>query len=86
MTIYFLKTPNDIIYLDLDDCTSFTVLSKKSLDNIKAPGIILKEKGIYDEKTMQSKDKRRLVISKLSKILIIIVFILLLISIIKGII
>ena len=86
MTIYFLKTTNDILYLDLDDCTSFTVLSKKSLDNIKAPGIILKEKGIYDEKTMQSKDKRKLVISKLSKILIIIVLILLLISIIKGII
>ena len=86
MTIYFLKTPSDITYLDLDDCTSFTVLSKTPLDNIKAPGIILKEKGIYDEKTMQSKDKRKLVISKLSKILIIIVFILLLISIIKGII
>ena len=28
MIIYFLKCPNDIIYLDLDDCTSFTVISK----------------------------------------------------------
>ena len=83
MTIYFLKTPSDITYLDLDDCTSFTVLSKTPLDNITAPGIIPKEKGLYDEKTMYSKDKRRLVISKQSYILIIIVFILLLISIIK---
>lgn len=85
MTIYFLKTPNDITYLDLDDCTSFTVLSKTSIDNINAPGINLKEKGLYDEKTMHSKDKRKLVISKASYILIIIVFILLLISITKGI-
>ena len=48
-------------------------------------GINLKEKGLYDEKTMHSKDKRKLVISKASYILIIIVFILLLISITKGI-
>ena len=52
MTIYFLKCPNDIIYLDLDDCTSFTVLSNKSLDCIKVPSIILSKKGIYDEKRM----------------------------------
>ena len=86
MTIYFLKCPKDIIYLDLDDCTSFTVLSNKSLDHIQVPGIVLAKKGIYDKKKMIAKDKRKLVISKLSSILLIIILILIIITIIKRII
>lgn len=85
MTIYFLKCPKDILYLDLDDCTSFTVISNKSLDNIKVPGIILSKKGIYNSKIMYSKEKRRIIISKLSYILLIILFILTIISITKRI-
>ena len=85
MTIFFLKCPNDIIYLDLDDCTSFTVLTNKNIDNIKVPGIALKDKGIYNPKVMYSKDKRRIVISKLSYILLALIFILLIISITKRI-
>lgn len=85
MTIYFLKCPNDIIYLDLDDCTSFTVLSHKPLDNIKVPGIILDKTGIYNPKTMKSKDKRKIVISKLSYILLGIILIITIITIIKRI-
>ncbi|MBQ8681779.1 MAG: DUF3267 domain-containing protein [Bacilli bacterium] len=83
MTIYFLRCPKDIIYLDLDDCTSFTVLSNKSLDDIKVPGIVLAKKGTYDKKKMKAKDKRRIVISKLSYILLIIILILIIISIIR---
>ena len=83
MTIYFLKCPKDIIYLDLDDCTSFTVLSNKSLDDIKVPGIVLAKKGIYDKKKMIAKDKRRIVISKLSYLLLLIILILIIISITK---
>ena len=85
MTIFFLKCPNDIIYLDLDDCTSFTVLTNKNIDSIKVPGITLKDKGIYNPKVMYSKDKRRIVISKLSYILLALIFILLIISITKRI-
>ena len=85
MIIYFIKCPRDIIYLDLDDCTSFTVISNTSLDNIKVPGITLSKKGIYNPALMYSKDKRRIVISKLSYILLIIIFILIIISISKGI-
>lgn len=85
MTIYFLKCPQDIIYLDLDDCTSFTVLSSKSLDYIQVPGIILDKKGIYNEKKMISKDKRKIVISKLSYFLLGIILILTIITIIKRI-
>ena len=76
MSIYFLKCPSDITYLDLDDCTSFTVISSNNLDNIKVPGIILDKKGIYNEKEMVAKDKRKLVISPLSYILIFIIVIL----------
>ena len=85
MIIYFLKCPSYIIYLDLDDCTSFTVVSNKSLDNIKVPGIILSKKGIYNPALMYSKDKRRIIISKLSYLLLIIIFILIIISILKRI-
>lgn len=85
MTIYFLKCPKDIIYLDLDDCTSFTVLSTKSLDDIKVPGIILAKKGIYNKKKMIAKDKRKIVISKLSYLLLITILILIIISITKRI-
>lgn len=85
MTIYFLKCPKDIIYLDLDDCTSFTVISNRVLDNIKVPGIMLSKKGIYNPTLMYSKDKRRIIISKLSYILLIIIFILTIISITKRI-
>ena len=85
MILYFLKCPNDIIYLDQDDCTSFTVLSSKSLEHIKIPGIVLSKKGIYDEEKMKSKDKRRVVISKLSYLLLALIFILSIITIIKRI-
>ena len=85
MTIYFIKCPNDIIYLDLDDCTSFTVLSNKSLDHIKVPGIILDKKGPYDKNKMIAKDKRRFVISKASYILILIIILLIAFNIIKSI-
>lgn len=82
MTIYFLKCPNDIIYLDLDDCTSFTILSSTSLENIHVPGMKLIQKGKYDQNKMKSKDKRKIVISKSSYIVIIIIIIIVLIKII----
>ena len=83
MSIYFLKCPSDITYLDLDDCTSFTVLSNNNLDNIKVPGLILDKKGIYNEKEMFAKDKRKLVISPASYILIFIIILLFIFYIIK---
>lgn len=84
MTIYFLKAPKDIIYLDLDDCTSFTVISTIPLDNIKVPGIILDQKGIYDKNKMIAQDKRRLVISPASVWLIVVILFLIIINIVGG--
>lgn len=85
MIIYFLLTPNDIIYLDLDDCTSFTVISHHDLTAIQVPGIVLDKTGIYDEKKMKATNKQRLVISKASYYLIGLIFILIIINIIGGI-
>lgn len=85
MSVYFAMCPKDVVYLDLDDCTSFTVLSKKDLSKIKVPGIKLISDGDYDSK-MKAKDRRKLVISKWSWIVMIIIFILILIEIIGGII
>ena len=83
MTCFFLFCPNDIIYLDLDDCTSFTVLSKSDITSIKVPGIKLVDSGIYDNK-MTSKDKRHIVISKTSFIILLVIFIIILINFIGG--
>lgn len=83
MSFYFSKCPKDVIYLDLDDCTSFTVLSKNELDDIKVPGIKLVNSGKYDS-NMKAKDKRRLVISKESWYVLIIIFILILIKVLGG--
>ena len=69
MFYYFLRVPRDIIYLDLDDSTSFTVLYDGDLSYLHVPGIRLVETGEYDEK-MVAHDKRRLVISKVSYLLL----------------
>lgn len=85
MTIYFFKTPNDITYLDLDDCTSFTVISKRDLCNIKVPGIKLIKTGIYDKNKMYSKNKKKITITKPSYIILIIFLIIFLFNLIGGI-
>ncbi len=84
MIIYFFKCPNDIIYLDLDDCTSFTVISKHDVSRKKVLGIILKEKGIYT-KEMQSHDQRKIIISKPSYFLISLILFLIVFKIVGGI-
>lgn len=84
MMIYFFKCPSDIIYLDLDDATSFTVISFDDLSKIKVLGIALKEKGIYTSK-MKSHDRRNLVISKPSYFLIGFILFLIVLKIVGGI-
>ena len=74
MTVYFLKAPNDIVYLDLDDPTSFTVLSHSDLTNMNVKGVKLIESGIYNDK-MEAHDKRRIVISRASCVILIIMIV-----------
>ena len=84
MIIYFLRSPNDIIYLDMDDCTSFSVISDKDISNIGVLGIKLDSIVSYDCNKMRPADFRKLVISKGSWVLLIVIFILMVINIVGG--
>ena len=69
MTCYFMRVGKDVIYLDLDDSTSFTVLSYDDLSYLKVKGIQLKDSGGYSD-DMVAKDGRKIVISKQSFIVL----------------
>lgn len=81
MTYDILVMPNDIMYLDLDDTTSFTILSKKDLNKKKYLGIELDGYGEYTDK-IKAKDYTKFKISKGSVWFFIIFLILIIISII----
>lgn len=80
MTFHFLRLPNDIKYLDLDDPTSFTVISDKDISNIKTIGIKLKDTLEYNKEIIYPKDKRKIVISKLSYVVIVLIILILILS------
>lgn len=80
MGSFIMKLPKNIKYLDLDDPTSFTLISKEDLKNYKFKGIVLKEEGKYN-KNICPHNFEKISISKGSKITLII---LLLIIIIGG--
>ena len=69
MLIDIFRMPNDIKYLDLDDTTSFTILSKSDLSKNKYISI-LDKKGTYNER-VKARDYTKLKISKVSKIFVI---------------
>ena len=70
MLIDIIRMPNDIKYLDLDDTTSFTILSKKNLSKNKYISILDKT-GTYNER-VKAKDYTKLKVSKYSKYFLII--------------
>ncbi len=74
MTYDILRMPNDIMYLDLDDTTSFTIVSQSDLHKKKYFGIKLYKHGTYDE-TIKARDYTKLKISK-GSIWIFIIFVL----------
>lgn len=76
MIVYFLKAPRDIIYLDLDDCTSFTVISSSDLGGVKVLGIELVSYGEYDDKKMVAHNYKKITITKFSCIVLIIMLLL----------
>ena len=69
MIWYFLRVDKDIVYLDLDDSTSFTVLSHHDLSKYKVRGIKLVKSGDFDD-SMSACDRRRIVVSKASYIIL----------------
>lgn len=80
MIIFFLKLPNDIIYIDLDDPTSFTLISCKNIISNKLCGINLVGHGLYHHDLIYPKDRRKIVISPISFLILIFIFILVIIS------
>lgn len=83
MIIFFLKVGN-VKYLDLDDCTSFTVISNDDLSQFRVLGIELIDSGIYDRSKIMAMDKRKLVITRPSYILLLVMIIILIIEFIGG--
>ena len=83
MIWYFLRVDKDIIYLDLDDSTSFTVLSDKDLSCYHTCGIKLLESGVYHE-DMKAHDMRKVVVSKQSFIILGLIVVLSFIMILIG--
>lgn len=75
MSFYFFKTPSDVIYLDLDDCTSFTVISRKNLKNLKVFGVDLIDNGLYDSTKIYPHDYQKVKISKISYIILVFIII-----------
>ncbi len=74
--LFIMKLDKDIQYSEMDDGTSFVIISKKNIDNIKHPGIIYE--GIIDE--IPRNDFRRIFISKPSIIVIVIFLVALIIG------
>lgn len=77
MTLFFFKLPSDIKYLDLDDPTSFNIITNKDI-NKKTLGLNLVDINDYDNPL--AKDKRKIVISPFSTIILIILIIFTIIS------
>lgn len=80
MIIDIILMPKDILYLDLDDTTSFTILSKDDLSKNKYFSIILSKHGKYND-SIKAKDYKKIKVSKGSKYFIIFFLLLLIISI-----
>ena len=66
MLLFIIKLPASAEYIDFDDMTSFTFISKEDLSKYKSFAIKLEEVGVYKEEEMYPKDKRLLTITKTS--------------------
>lgn len=82
MTMFMLKLPKNIKYLDLDDPTSFTIISDEDISDVKVLGIIKKESGIYDKSVMYARNRKKIDISKMSLIFMIIILVLYIITLV----
>lgn len=77
-----LRMPKDIKYFDLDDPTSFYILSEEDLMTKKYFGLQMIETGKYNETKMKAKDYNKLKITKTSKILLMLVVVIIFLNLI----
>lgn len=81
MSLFILKLPNDISYVDLGDTTSFTIISKRDLKQFKMIALKLEKTGDYKKAT--SKTNKIITISKISKVIFAIFLILSIIFLVR---
>lgn len=81
MLVDILMMPRDINYLDLDDNTSFTILSNEDLSEKKYFSIKLEKFGKYSEK-IKAKNFSKIIVSKYSKYFLFFYIILIIVAII----
>lgn len=74
--------PDDVMYLDLDDTTSFTILSRDNLTKKKFFSIILSKHGKYND-NIKAKDYTKIKVSKASWYFLIFFIIILLVVVVK---
>ncbi|MBQ7105496.1 MAG: DUF3267 domain-containing protein [Bacilli bacterium] len=79
MLIDILLMPKDICYLDLDDTTSFTILSKEDLSKKRYFSLKLEKYGKYSD-NVKAKDYTKIKVSKSSKWIFIILIIFIIIA------
>lgn len=72
MTIQMLKMPKGIKYVDGDDSIGYYILSEEDISNIKVPSLKLMESGLCESDKLLSKDKRKIIISKMSYLFLVI--------------
>lgn len=83
MTIDILMMPKDINYLDLDDNTSFTILSAEDLAEKRYFSIRLEKYGKYNEK-VKAKNFSKIIVSKYSKYFLFFYIILIIVAIVDA--
>lgn len=72
MFIQMLKMPKDIKFAEYDECDTYYIISNKDLTNIKTKGISLVKTESINKDKLKSKNNKRIEISTLSLIIIII--------------
>lgn len=82
MALDICLMPNDIFYIDLDDTTSFTILSRNNLKNKKFFSIKLVKSGKYTDE-VKAKEYIKFKISRKSK-LIFIIFMVIFVLVLLG--
>lgn len=72
MTLQIAKMPKDVMFAEFDDLDAYYLISKKDLTKYKTLCLNMVESGKIDDKKINSKQEKRIEITKVSYIYIII--------------
>ncbi len=83
MFIYFLSIKSEFKYIELDDPTTFMVITNADLNSKRKIGVKIMESGDYSNKRVQIKNYQHITISKFSYGIIVLLFFILILDVIK---